>query len=159
MDTTPWYRQFWPWFLFGLPGCVVVAGLATWWIAAHNADSVVVDDYYKEGLAINQELDKQRRAKHLRLHASVSYKNQALEVILNGDIVPAALAVTLSHPMDSRFDQSLRLAQINPGRYRSPTALRSSTRWHWQIEPLYGSTQAADWRLDGELTVNPDELQ
>ena len=33
----PWYRQFWPWFLFGLPGIVVVAGLTTWWIAAHNA--------------------------------------------------------------------------------------------------------------------------
>ena len=59
MDSQPWYRQFWPWFLIALPATVVVAGLTTWWIAAHKADSLVVDDYYKEGLAINRQLRKQ----------------------------------------------------------------------------------------------------
>ncbi|MEM0954017.1 MAG: FixH family protein [Pseudomonadota bacterium] len=159
MEITPWYRQFWPWFLFGLPGCVVIAGLATWWIAAHNADSVVVDDYYKEGLAINRELDKQRRADDLRLRAAVNYQDQALDVVLDGDIIPVALTLRLSHPMDANFDQSLQLAQINPGHYRTPMSLQGSTRWHWQIEPLYGPEREADWRLDGELLVSPDDVQ
>ena len=27
MESIPWYRQFWPWFLIALPATVVVAGL------------------------------------------------------------------------------------------------------------------------------------
>ena len=52
-DTLPWYRQFWPWFLICLPGSVVVAALTTMYIAHKGADDLVVDEYYKEGLAIN----------------------------------------------------------------------------------------------------------
>ena len=39
----PWYREPWPWILAAGPAIVVVAGLATFWIAAHNADVVVKD--------------------------------------------------------------------------------------------------------------------
>ncbi len=155
MDTTPWYRQFWPWFLFGLPGVVVVAGLTTWWIAAHNADSVVADDYYKEGLAINRELDKQRRAEYLRLHADLRFDQRVLEIELSGDARPAALSLIVSHPMDANFDKQLQLAQINPGVYRAPLTLSGSQRWLWQLEPAVGIEQSADWRLDGVLTVPP----
>ena len=37
LDTTPWYRQFWPWFLIVLPGSVVVAALTTVYIANKGA--------------------------------------------------------------------------------------------------------------------------
>ncbi len=158
MDTTPWYRQFWPWFLFGLPGVVVVAGLTTWWIAAHNADSVVVDDYYKEGLAINRELGKQQRAQALGLQASLSYTGGALEILLEGDARPAALHLKLSHPIDARRDQSFRMAQVTPGRYRTEASLGSASRWLWQLEPLVAGTDA-EWRLDGELRVSHADAQ
>lgn len=39
----PWYREPWPWIVAAGPAIVVVAGLATFWIAAHNADVVVKD--------------------------------------------------------------------------------------------------------------------
>ena len=65
MDSQPWYRQFWPWFLIALPATVVVAGLTTWWIAAHKADSLVVDDYYKEGLAINRRCGSSSRIRSM----------------------------------------------------------------------------------------------
>jgi len=159
MDDTPWYRQFWPWFVFGLPASVVVAGLVTVWIAANNADSVVADDYYKEGLAINEELDKERRAETLNLHASLLYQDQALEVTLTGDARPIALSLMLSHPMDANYDQSLQLAQINPGQYRSPVTLSGSLRWLWQIEPEYGAARDPDWRLDGVLQLHADDVQ
>ena len=57
-DTEPWYRQFWPWFIIMLPASVVVAGLSTWYIAHRHADDLVVDEYYKSGLAINRQLEK-----------------------------------------------------------------------------------------------------
>ena len=85
MDNLPWYRQFWPWFIMALPATVVVAGLTTWWIAARNADSLVADDYYKEGLAINRQLDKRRRAEELDLSAAIRFEAGAIEIDLQGN--------------------------------------------------------------------------
>ncbi len=61
-DTQPWYRQFWPWFLILLPASVVVASLYTVYIANRGADDLVVDEYYKDGLAINRQLEKEQRS-------------------------------------------------------------------------------------------------
>lgn len=150
--STPWYRQFWPWFLFGLPALVVVAGLTTWWIAASDADSLVADDYYKQGLAINRELDKERNAKALGIQASVRFDNGAVDVALSGNADPAAVVLYLSHPLDAERDMELRLPRIAPGRFRAPATLGEDSRWLWQLEPLDGGT--GDWRVDGELRVD-----
>ena len=48
-NTKPWYREPWPWFLISLPATAVAAGITTVWIAATNADGLVVGDYYKAG--------------------------------------------------------------------------------------------------------------
>jgi hypothetical protein len=58
----PWYRQFWPWFLIALPATSVVAGLTTLAIAIRNQDSLVRDDWYKDGKAINQSLARDAEA-------------------------------------------------------------------------------------------------
>jgi hypothetical protein len=147
----PWYRQFWPWFIFGLPGLVVIAGLTTWWIAEQNADSLVAEDYYKQGLAINRELEKQRRAQALGLSAELSYRGSVIDIRLAGGLDPAALVVFISHPLDASLDRELTLPRIAPGHYRSPVELAGSTRWLWQLE---SADPAGDWRLDGELRLN-----
>ena len=59
---TPWYRQAWPWFLISLPATAVVAGLITFYLAARGWDGPVANDYYKQGLAINEELTRSNRA-------------------------------------------------------------------------------------------------
>ena len=71
-DTKPWYRQFWPWFIIALPASAVIAGLTTVYIAFDEPDGLVVDDYYKEGLAINQTLARDQRAAQLGLSALVT---------------------------------------------------------------------------------------
>lgn len=57
LDTTSWYRQFWPWFLIVLPGTVVVASLITVYIAVTHQDPLVDGNYYKHGLTINERLE------------------------------------------------------------------------------------------------------
>lgn len=151
-DVTPWYRQFWPWFIFGLPGIVVVAGLTTWWIAAHNADSLVAEDYYKEGLAINRELGKQRLAEELGMTAELAFRDGNIDIRLSGDNRPAALALELSHPLDADYDMELRLAQITPGLYSAPADLAISQRWFWELEPVEGNAERR-WQLLGELRL------
>lgn len=150
-DTLPWYRQFWPWFLFGLPALVVVAGLTTWWIAAHNADSLVADDYYKQGLAINRELGKQERAASLGMAAAVTLAEGAVEVRLRGADEPAALALYLSHPLDAALDREYLLPRIAPGLYRAPAEPAAASRWLWQLEP---SRSREPWRLDGVIDAS-----
>ena len=45
-DNAPraWYRQFWPWFVFALPGLAVAAGIATVILAVSNPDEVLEQD-------------------------------------------------------------------------------------------------------------------
>lgn len=152
----PWYKQFWPWFIFGLPACVVVAGLSTWWIAENNADHLVADDYYKEGLAINQQLKKQRLAEKLGIQASISIEPPRVQVDLTAPDSPAvlstALQLHLSHPVDADQDFDLRLAQTHPGIYQAAWPDTSSKRWLWRLEPL-AAQEKDHWRVDGEITI------
>ena len=113
---------------------------------------VVVDDYYKEGLAINRERDKQRRAEALGLQAALSYRDGTVDVVLTGSASPSALSLRLSHPLDADLDRTVTLAQLASGRYRAPVDLDGTARWHWQMEPL-GSSSDSDWRLDGTLRI------
>jgi len=71
-ESTPWYREPWPWILMAGPAAVIVAGAVTYWLAASTADGLVADDYYKRGLAINQELGRERLAAQRGIEARVT---------------------------------------------------------------------------------------
>lgn len=69
--TTPWYREPWPWLLMIAPAAAVVGGIFTWWLAAHTNHALVVDDYYREGRAINQQLARDAEATRMGLSATL----------------------------------------------------------------------------------------
>lgn len=52
MPATPWYKQFWPWFLIALPTAAVIASFITLDIAIKNADTPIHDDYVQHGLTV-----------------------------------------------------------------------------------------------------------
>ncbi|HAY26471.1 MAG TPA: hypothetical protein DIT03_10490, partial [Candidatus Accumulibacter sp.] len=70
-SATPWYREPWPWLLMLGPLVVVIAGLVTAYLAVVSNDGLVVDDYYKEGLGINQRTARDQRAADLGIAAEV----------------------------------------------------------------------------------------
>lgn len=53
------------------PAVVVVAGFITLWLAISSDDGLVSDDYYKQGLTVNQRLQRDHLAGDLGLHADV----------------------------------------------------------------------------------------
>ncbi len=132
---------------------MVVAGLTTWWIAEQGADHLVADDYYKEGLAINQELRKQRHAESLNITIELGLNQQRLMASLSGDSAPAALQVNFYHPMDKNLDAVARLARIGEGEYLGDPAQLTAGRWHWSIQPLATAEQEL-WQVDGEITIS-----
>ena len=52
----PSLGRAWPWLLAAGPALVVVASLATAWIAVDKDDHVVAENYYKIGLTINRRI-------------------------------------------------------------------------------------------------------
>lgn len=143
----PWYRDRWPWLLMSMPAISVVLGVAMLVLALGSDDGLVDDDYYREGLAINQQLDKQARARALRLraHLSVSDERDLVRVRLDGDAPAAeALLLRLVHPTRAGEDQHIRL-QRRPGRiYEANVGVPAPGRWRIVLED-----DAGTWRLSG----------
>lgn len=144
----PWYREPWPWFLISLPASAVIAGVATVWIASSSADGLVVGDYYKAGLAINQTLARDDAARALALSATLQYEDGALALTLAGRLpaYPERLSLTLAHPTRQGMDQTLALAHAGGGRYRTSLPALPDGKWHAQL-----ADAAATWRLSGVL--------
>jgi hypothetical protein len=144
----PWYLEPWPWFLISLPAAAVVAGLATVWIAATNKDGLVVGDYYNAGLAINQTLARDDRARSLGLRATLRSADGTLALALGGQLAayPAELTLTLAHPTRPGMDQTLRLSHAGSGQYRSAMPAMPDGKWHAQL-----ADDAGSWRLSGVL--------
>ena len=144
----PWYREPWPWILISLPATAVVAGLATVWIAATNADGLVVGDYYKAGLAINQTLAREEAARQQGLTASIAQADRALSLQLGGRLqaYPQQLTLTLAHPTRPGMDQAIALQHAGGGLYRAALPAMPAGKWHVQL-----TDPAAAWRLAGLL--------
>jgi hypothetical protein len=107
----PWYRQFWPWFLIALPAISVVAGLTTLAIAIRNQDSLVRDDWYKDGKAINQSLARDGEATRQGMSAELQIDAMTGEVTVlvsrqrKTSSAPVS-PLTLSHPTLAEQDQT-----------------------------------------------------
>lgn len=158
LQPTPWYRQFWPWFLISLPLTAVIAGIATLFIAAHNPDGLVADNYYKEGLAINQELDRDRHAAALGLSALVRIETTAHRLVLTLDGPANAgqagdIELRMIHPTRSHLDRTLALTRESGNRWSAALDNPAPGRWHLQLESASG-----EWRLTGRLAL-PEQLQ
>ena len=61
-DAAPWWRFPLVWMVIAGPTAVVIAGIATLWIAVRTPDPVVAEDYYRRGIEINKTLAEQRKA-------------------------------------------------------------------------------------------------
>ncbi|HKK14476.1 MAG TPA: FixH family protein [Gammaproteobacteria bacterium] len=156
-DIKPWYRQFWPWFLIALPASAVAAGIATLVIAIEHPDGLVVDDYYKQGLAINRVLARDQRAQRLGLSALVRYnpETETLAVQLQSaqPLGRPALTITLAHPTRAHLDRVLTLGADARGAYRAALTDLPPGLWHMTIEP-----PDRDWRLTGRVQL-PERAQ
>ena len=147
-DIHPWYRQFWPWFLIALPASVVVISMHLIYTAYNHADDLVVDEYYKVGLAINQQLDRQEKARALGIAARLMLTPGQVTVhVSEGAITDTSLELVLSHPIESDRDFTVNLQRVGPGVYNSALPTPVAERWHWILRD--GAEGAL--RLDGVI--------
>lgn len=143
----PWYKEPWTWLLMLMPFLAVVGGSITMWLAVTTFDGLVADDYYKQGLAINQTLARANAAMALGLTAQVSFSADEVAVALAvkpGAALPPKLLVTLAHPTKGGLDQQL-LLEGQGGNYRGKVqAALISAHWKVLLED-----ESHIWRLSG----------
>ncbi|NNM51862.1 MAG: FixH family protein [Pseudomonadales bacterium] len=144
IDKGPAYRQFWFWFVMGLPLIAVVASLTSVYMAVHNMDRPVVKNAYDDGLDINQDLSREAKARSLGLQAQLDYdaSNHRLHIILSAKqaLLADPITLLLSHPVDDRQDVTPRLQADGPNRY--VTTLPDSV-----IGRRYFELSTPHWRL------------
>ena len=143
----PWYREPWPWIVIAGPAAVVVAGAVTIWLAVTGADGLVVDDYYRQGLAINKVIAREDAARALGLVAHLTPAAGRLQLRLAGADAagrPPALFVHFAHATRAGYDARIRLAQVSDGRYEADLPALPPGRWRLSIEDPRGV-----WRIAG----------
>lgn len=154
-DKQPWYKERWPWILMAGPGVVVIAGVITLWLAVTSNDGLVTDDYYKQGLAVNQQLHREQLAGSLGIHANVMRAGNNVRLLLGaqeGATLPSAITLKLAHPTRAGLDQALQMSLEGPGFYTGKLAADISGRWLVSIED-----PAGQWRLQGEWLADSEE--
>lgn len=151
-----WYKDPWPWFLMAVPFSAVVMGVVMVVLAVRTPDGLVVDDYYKQGLAINERLDRVERARALGLAARVVFTPDRTGVSVEFEHgAPGAelIVMTLVHPTRAGEDRSVTMMPTAPGRFGGNLEAPIAGRWRIVLEDGGRTWRLATvWRTD-EATV------
>jgi hypothetical protein len=118
-DAAPWYRHRWPWLLIAGPAIVVVASVSTLWLAASTDDGVIADDYYKRGLLVNRQLEREAKAAALGLSGvlRVAADGTATFELAGIADAPGAVRLLLAHPTRAGQDRAIVLTRGPGGAY------------------------------------------
>ena len=152
----PWYREPWPWLLMLGPMVVVVAGVITAYLAVRSSDGLVEEDYYKQGLAVNQRTARDQHAASMGVEADlvVGDSGQGIRVLLHlkdAARLPEGLVLNIVHPTRPGLDQKLVLHRESHGVYGAALVpLRG--RWHVTLED-----DRQEWRLLGDWVTDSEQ--
>lgn len=149
-STLPWYKQFWPWFLIVVP--VVTLGLSVMLItlAVNTEDSLVIDDYYKKGKAINMQLDKIERARQMGLEAKLHIDGNEVKLrwVAGKPTDGSALEMQFHHATLEAKDFKLMLVQDASGTYVGDAEQLLEGRWRLTLLPFH-----QQWKIQQSVTL------
>jgi len=120
-DTTPWYRQFWPWFILAILSWGVVSATITLTVALKNPPHMMTGDYARLGKALVDTHVRADRAEALGLAGTLlaDQGQWLLRLDASADLAAAQLMLLVQHPTDSARDRQVVLNRTAPGQYRA----------------------------------------
>jgi len=146
-----WYKEPYVWMLIAFPlsSIIVCSILLTYSI--NTKDTLVRDNYYKDGMAMNQEFKWDNKARNMDIRVAFTVKdNIATLDILNSRLdMPSTLLLKFSHPTLQGKDRD-SLLQLKPGSkaYQGFIDSVQDGKYYIQVECLEQS-----WRIRGEVYV------
>lgn len=145
----PWYKQFWPWLLIALPVFAVLRAVHTVYLMNQQSPDLVVDEYYSEGKAINQNLAKYKEAASRNLQGKILLAgnkavlnfiaNSALEDTIVLDFSHATLAINDFQVTAHRSGEAMYVAEL-------PKTLDG--KWSLVVHD-----KATQWKLRADLSL------
>ena len=143
-NNTAWYKNGWVWLIIALPVSSVIAGIATVIITSQNQPEMVVDDYYKKGKAINQELVLYKAFKDSGIELNVRLSNDRIE--LNSSESFSALKVNLVHSTQGKRDLELVVTPNATGTFGKTLDTHLTGKWTIFVEPMDGA-----WKVQQKI--------
>jgi hypothetical protein len=145
-ENKPWYKHRWPWLLMLGPLVVVLAGIHTTWLAFSNQDALVVDDYYKQGKAINMDLRRDRVASSMKLNVQLRYDAASGKLLgsINNVRKQELINISLIHSTQPEKDLRLAVYPDEEGNFSADLSMLDIARWQILVE-----NERRDWRLNG----------
>lgn len=158
VGTSVWYREPWPWILMLGPLIVIVAGILTTYLAVVSSDGLVEDDYYRQGLTVNQRFARDHRAIELGIEAELlmGTDGNRIRALLRGKDgvrLPETLKLRIAHPTRQGFDQQVLLRSSGGGAVYTGTVKPFAGRWHITLDD-----DGQQWRLVGEWMAEKESV-
>jgi hypothetical protein len=152
-----WYKQFWPWFLIALPLTAVIGSMITINIAFTDADGLVKDDYYKEGLAMNRDIARKQNAENLGIEAqgNIDVSNETVSFLLNDAAIGNVneLSLSMIHPTRADNDMIIALNESTPKTFTGKLSQKINPGYWWvRITPPSNA-----WYIEGRIRLPQDQ--
>ncbi|EIJ42658.1 hypothetical protein BegalDRAFT_1783 [Beggiatoa alba B18LD] len=146
---TRWYQEPYVWFVIFFPVLAIVAGFITLNLAIESDDGMVVDDYYKQGLAINMTLARDKVAVNYGLEAHIQLdktQNMLLLTLKSSSNYPHPDMLTLSflHHTRAGHDQTQILKRAGDDTYIGTLPQLIEGNWYVQLTPDNGKEKEGD---------------
>lgn len=151
-------RNYWPVALISIPFAAVLFGIVMVSLASVYPDDVVVDQYYKEGMAINERIADSENAKKLNIGAIIHLDGPRLKVDIDGS-VNSLHQLSFHHVTDQNRDVTINLVKQSDGFSAVQTtdiqkALSLPGVWYVDLESV-----EQEWRLSKRLETPVDVIR
>ena len=149
--TRPWYQQAWPWFLISLPASAVIGGIITLLLAINSPNALVAEDYYKKGLAINQEKHRLASAANMGLTGLLRSDGEQLTLSLTSQptVTDQTLVLSISHSTRAELDQVLTLQRVPDGHYSAAMPQLRSGNWYLRLQ-----AEDTSWEIRARISID-----
>ena len=147
-EDTPWYKQWMVWMVIAPPVAAVVAGIITINLAIISDDGLVVDDYYKQGLGINQTLQRDHLAREMNLEANIFIESNKIKMRVSGDVNEKSLILSFVHPTQGQRDVVTTMTRFADDAYQVELEKPLTGNWNLLLEP-----EDKKWRILGRINL------
>ena len=149
----PWFKQPWLWFVLSVSIASVILSSIMVTVAIVGRYTLVSDNYYKDGMGINQTIEQDNMADHLGLKPTLEIIDGAVIIELVGDKYhpklqqQAYLTLKVLHPTVGDQDQVIKLLPTASGQFLGD--LQTPIEGRRYID-LYAFDES--WRIREEVT-------
>lgn len=157
MQVKPWYKQLWPWILIAIPVATVLKAIHSVYIMNQSRPDLVVDDYYKQGRAINLNLAKYREAKLRNLQSHILLAgNKAIIRFENNTVLEQDLTINFYHNIFAANDFSVTAKRSGENLFVAELPMTPTGKWNlvvfdaskeWKLRSTVMLPQTAEFKL------------